>query len=240
MMYTFMFKATTLVIGRVVTKGSNAVVETATTEIVEGQGAEATLDAATTAIAEGARVIILPSVMMPTVGKMLTFYRNGGTKGGLTERQRAIFSLGYIQKLDVFAKEALKHKVRIESAQSVYRLTFGVVNGVNNGEEVHLDTQGCGVLANGEEIQCRNFSRVIESDYKLSVDKNSAVTAPRLYRFDENTAVTGKELLQAFIDGNYTPESDSAVEHINRLMLIAVVQSKLPKAACVSRDALKA
>lgn len=240
MTYTFAFKANTLVSGRVVTKGSNAVVETATTEIVEGQGAEATLDAATTAIAEGARTIIFPSVMMPTVGRMIAFYRNGGTKGGLTERQREIFSQEYIQKLDVFAKEALKHKVRIESAQSAYRLTFGVVNGVTNGEVVHLNAEGYGNLANGEEIQCRNFSRVIESDYKLSVDKNSAVTASRLYRLDENTAVTGKELLQAFIDGNYTPETDSAVEHINRLMLIAVTQSKLPKAACVSRDALKA
>lgn len=238
MTYTFSFKATTLVIGRVVTKGSNAVVETATATIAEGQGAEAVLDAAITAINDGAHTIIFPSTMMPTIGKMLAFYRNGGTKGGLTERQREVFSPEYIRKLDVFAKEALKHKVKVESAQSAYHLTFGVIKGAVNGEVVHLDTQGYGVLANGEEIQCRNFSRVIESDYKLSVDRNGAVTAPRLYRLDENTAVTGKELLKAFIDGDYTPETDSAVGNINRLMLIAVTQSKLPKAACVARDTL--
>lgn len=238
MTYTFAFKSNTLVSGRVVTKGSSAVVETATTEIVEGQGSEAALDAAKTAIAEGARVIILPSVMMPTVGKMLAFYRTNGVSGGLTDRQREIFSADYVKKLSDFAQEAVKLGVRVENAQSIYHLTFGVVNGAVNGEEVHLNAEGFGTLTNGEEIKCRNFSRVIEGSYKLSVDRNGAVTAPRLYRFDTEKAVTGKELLKAFIDGDYTPETDSAVSNINRLMLLAAVRTKLPKAACVARDAL--
>lgn len=238
MMYTFAFKATTLAIGRVIVRNGEAKVETRSVDIAEGQGAEAVLDAAITAINDGARVIILPSVMMPTVGKMLAFYRSGGASGGLTDRQREVFSADYVQKLDVFAKEALKRKVKVESAQSAYHLTFGVANGATNGEVVHINAEGCGVLTNGEEIQCRNFSRVIEGDYKLSVDRNGAVTAPRLYRLNAETAVTGKELLKAFIDGDYTPETDSAISNINKLMLIAATQSKLPKAACVARDAL--
>lgn len=240
MTYTFAFKSTTLVSGRVVVRNGEAKVETRSVDIAENQGAEATLDAATAAIAEGARVIILPTVMMPTVNKVLAFYRSGGERGGLTDRQREIFSQEYVQKLDVFAQEVVKRKIRVESAQSVYRLTFGVIAGAVNGEEVHLDAKGCGVLANGEEIQCRNFSRVIEGDYKLSVDRNGAVTAPRLYRrSDTQAAVTGKELLQAYIDGDYTPETDAEVDNVNRLMLLAAVSSKLPKAACVARDTLK-
>lgn len=238
MTYTFAFKSTTLVSGRVVVRNGEAKVETRSVDIAENQGAEATLDAATAAIAEGARVIILPTVMMPTVRKVLAFYRSGGTDGGLTDRQREIFSADYVQKLSVFAQEAVKRSVRVENAQSVYRLTFGVIAGAVNGEEVHLDAEGYGELANGETIQCRNFSRIIEGNYKLSVDRNGAVTTPRLYRFDAEKAVTGKELLKAFIDGDYTPETDSAVGNINRLMLIAAVNSKLPKAACVARDTL--
>lgn len=239
MTYTFAFKSNTLVSGRVVVRNGEAQVETRSAEIAEGQGAEATLDAATTAINDGARVIILPTVMMPTVSKTLAFYRSGGEKGGLTDHQREVFSPEYIRKLDVFAQEAVKRSVRVENSQSVYRLTFGVIAGSVNGEEVHLDAEGYGELANGETIQCRNFSRVVEGDYKLSVDRNGAVTAPRLYRrSDTKAAVTGKELLQSYIDGDYTPETDAEVGNVNRLMLLAAVSSKLPKAACVARDTL--
>lgn len=239
MMYTFASKETTLVVARLVPAGDTARVEVATSTFAANANGEAVLNAAMKALDAGATTLLFPSSLMPTTGRVLSAFRKGETKveSVLSAAQLAKFSTSYVKLLGKFATVAIEKGVRVENAQNAYRLQFGIVE-VINGEEVELDENGTGVTAAGVGIQCRNFSRIIAGTYKLTADKSGNVTAARKYRLDADKVCTGKELLQAYVDGVYTPQTDSDCRNVNRLMLLAVCHAKLPKVATVARDAL--
>ena len=190
-------------------------------------------------------LIIVPNVAFKSLIKVFIDAAYKGAPNGakavtaLTPAQQKAFDQSYKDALVKFADAVIAHKgqVRLSNSLNLYRYQLVAT------PDAQMLTAGQKITftnGTGKEYATSNGYRVIGTQFMANCE-HTVETRGEEYYVSHMINVGGKyvttvEALKKFRNGEFTPEHDGTIRLINQLMLNAIVSSKLPKVATVSRD----